>query len=255
MASFGNLGRCVRCCVCLLVLSVVISGCGSDAAVVSEEVGSMPNAGVLHASYVLPSPETDGGISVERALAERRSRRSFSDEALSAEQLSQILWAAYGVSEQASDGSSSGGRLRTAPSAGALYPLEVYVAVGNVTDIEAGVYKYVSQEHALVRVIDGDIRQELSSAALGQAMIVDAPATLIYCGVFDRISDRYGQRGRDRYVFMEIGHSAQNVYLQAEAMGLGACAVGAFTDADVSELLELPAGEDPFYLMPVGHYS
>ena len=214
----------------------------------------MADVGSFHTYYVLPAPETDGDMSLERVLADRRSRRNFSDTALSAEQLSQILWAAYGISETVSDNPLLRGGLRTAPSAGALYPLEIYAVVGNVTDIEAGVYKYDSQEHMIVKTIDRDVRQELSTVTLGQSMVSTAPVTLIYCGVLDRLADRYGQRGRERYVFMEIGHSAQNVYLQAEALGLGACAVGAFTDAGVSELLELPEGEDPFYLMPIGHY-
>ena len=203
-------------------------------------------------AYILPSPKTEGGASVEEALAARRSQRSFQNRELSAEQLSQILWAAYGITEPVPEPSLRGG-LRTTPSAGATYPLEIYVVVGNVAGIEAGAYKYVSREHKIIRTIDKDIREELSAAALGQAMLRDAPITVVYSAVFSRILGRYGERGRERYVFMELGHSAQNVYLQAEALRLGACAVGAFTDKRVSRLLQLPAEENPLYLIPVGY--
>ena len=206
----------------------------------------MPETANSPLIYFLSPPQTEGLVSVEEALYTRRSRRNFRDTALSKEQLSQILWAAYGISE--------GGRLRTSPSAGALYPLEIYVVIGNVTGIEPGVYRYVPEEHKIIRTLDGDVRNELSAAALNQTMVRDAPISVVYIAVFDRVIGRYGERGRERYVFMEIGHSAQNVYLQAEAMGLGTCAIGAFTDERVSELLELPADEAPLYIMPVGYF-
>ena len=134
-----------------------------------------------------------------------------------------------------------------------LYPFEIYAVVGNVAGIEAGVYKYVSQEHTILRTSDKDIRKELCVAALGQVMVRDAPATVVYCAVFDRMTQKYGERGRARYVCMDLGHSAQNMYLQAEALHLGTCAIGAFIDRGVSELLQLPAEEEPLYLMPVGY--
>jgi SagB-type dehydrogenase family enzyme len=195
---------------------------------------------------LLPSPQTDGEISVEKALANRRSHRGFQDRALSKEQLSQLLWAAYGIT-------SPERGLRTAPSAGALYPLEIYAIAGSVDGIDPGVYKYISEEHKLVRIIDGDVRRELAEAALDQRMIAAAPAAVFYSAVFDRITGRYGDRGI-MYAYMEAGHSAQNVYLQAEAMGLGTCAVGAFTGDRVREILNLAANEEPLYLMPVGYY-
>jgi len=199
-------------------------------------------------TYVLPSPDTSGSVSVEEALQNRRSRRNFQAKALSKEQLSQILWSAYGITEP-------GRGLRTTPSAGATYPLEIYVIIGNVTDIEAGVYKYNPLNHEITRIKNGDIRSELSAAALRQTMVADAPITVVYAAVFSRIEERYGERGRERYVFMEIGHSAQNVYLQAEALGLGTCAIGAFSDDTVKQLLNLPADEVPLYLLPVGHIA
>ena len=123
--------------------------------------------------------------------------------------------------------------------------------VGNVTGIEPGVYRYISQEHKIIRTIDRDVRGELTMAALGQSMIRDAPITVVYTGVLSRLTGRYGQRG-ERYMWIEVGHSAQNVYLQAEALGLGTCAIGAFMDSGVTNVLRLPAEEEPLYLMPVG---
>jgi len=230
------------CLIALLIFSSHVSNTPADRES-STALSKMENSSP---SYILPSPETAGDISVEEALANRRSRRDFQDKELSAEQLSQILWAAYGITEP-----SRG--LRTAPSAGALYPLEIYVVVGDVTEIEPGVYKYDPGEHKITRTVDRDIREELSVAALNQAMIRNAPITVVYTAVFSRITERYGERGRERYVFMEIGHSAQNIYLQAEALGLDTCAIGAFTDSRVSELLSLSAEEEPFYFLPVGY--
>ncbi|MCL2231817.1 MAG: SagB/ThcOx family dehydrogenase [Treponema sp.] len=204
-------------------------------------------------TVILPAPSTDGSMSVERALASRRSRRHFQNRPITIEQLSQILWAAYGVTYPLPNHPNLRGGLRTSPSAGALYPLEIYVIVGNVTGLEAGVYRYISGEHKLVRIIAGDLRNQLSDAALGQRMIREAPATIFYSAVFSRMTGIYGVRGR-RYVYMEIGHSAQNVYLQAEALGLGTCAIGAFVDTRVRQVLQLPADEEPLYIMPIGYF-
>ena len=203
-------------------------------------------------TYILPSPKTAGNVSVEEALANRRSHRHFQNRELSADQLSQILWSAYGITYSIPDRPLLRGGLRTAPSAGALYPLEIYAVVGNVNGIEAGVYKYVSQEHVIIRTIDKDIREELAAAALGQLMVRDAPATIVYCAVFSRNTQKYGERGRARYVLIDLGHAAQNMYLQAGALHLGTCAIGAFKDSKVRELLQLPVEEEPLYLMPVG---
>jgi len=145
------------------------------------------------------------------------------------------------------------GGLRTTPSAGALYPLEIYVIVGNVEGLEPGVYRYISEDHTLERVIYGDIRAELTEAALRQRMVRDAPITLFYSAVFSRMTPRYGERGI-LYTYIEVGHSAQNVYLQAEALGLGTVAIGAFIDEHVREILNLPEDQEPLYLMPIGYY-
>ena len=241
-------------CLCWLLL-IFLSGCSDITAEVNEGETVLTETAnsQLPLTYILPPPVTESGVSVEEAIASRRSRRDFQDKPLTVEQLSQILWAAYGITQPVPDNPQLRGGLRTTPSAGALFPLEIYVVIGNVTGIELGVYKYDSEQHKIIRTINRDVREELSAAALNQLMIRDAPITIVYTAVFDRVVERYGARGRERYVFMEIGHSAQNVYLQAEALGLGTCAVAAFIDSRVSELLQLPAGEEPFYLMPVGY--
>jgi SagB-type dehydrogenase family enzyme len=215
-------------------------------------VNSLARTSEQPLTYTLPSPRTDGNFSVERALANRRSQRNYQNRAISAQQLSQILWAAYGITSPAPGQPALRGGLRTSPSAGALYPLEIYAIVGNVTGIEPGVYRYISGEHRIVRTIDRDVRDELMQAAMGQRMVRDAPALVFYSAVFSRMTGRYGERGRN-YVYIEVGHSAQNVYLQAEALGLGTCAIGAFTDSRIRQVLQLPAGEDPLYLMPIGY--
>ena len=173
---------------------------------------------------------------------------------MSVEQLSQILWAAYGVTSPRSNSLLIKGGMRTAPSAAGLYPLEIYVMVGNVKGVEVGAYKYISQDHKIVRTIDKDIREELGEAAFGQASVINAPITLVYCAVFCRTTGKNSDRDKERYVFLEAGHSAQNVYLQAGALRLGACAVGAVKDEKICEALKLPAEEKPIYMMPVGYF-
>ena len=208
----------------------------------------------LQSVFMLPPPVTDGSMSVEEALASRRSRRNFMDRAISMDKLSQILWAAYGITYPIPDAHPGlRGGLRTTPSAGATFPLEVYVVVGNVEGLTPGVYRYVSEEHKLVKVIDGDVRNELSVAALGQRMVREAPASVFYSAIFSRITGRYGERGI-MYAYIELGHSAQNVYLQVEALGLGTVAVGAFIDDMVRQILNLPENEEPLYIMPFGYF-
>ena len=156
----------------------------------------------------------------------------------------QLLWAAQGV--------TSPDRRRTAPSAGALYPLEVFLVAGNVTGLDAGVYRYRPKEHALMPHAPGDVRRALAHSALGQAWLADAAAVIVIAAVYERTRTKYGER-TERYVVMEVGHAAQNVYLQAESLGLGTVMVGAFGDREVKQVLGLAAGEAPLALMPVGH--
>ncbi|MCL2246131.1 MAG: SagB/ThcOx family dehydrogenase [Lentimicrobiaceae bacterium] len=238
-----------------LFILIVFSGCHRSASTNEGNNLGFVQTDDTQLTYILPAPNTDGTISVEKALAHRRSHRQFTNEALSPAQLSQILWAAYGITEPRENPAFLRGGFRTAPSAGALYPFEIYAIVGNVKDIESGVYKYISEENKIVRMIEGNVREQLCVACWGQKMVQEAPATIFYSAIYSRTTNKYGDRGRERYVCMDLGHSAQNIYLQAEAMQLGTCAIGAFVDEEVSKVLQLPDEEEPLYLMPVGYWE
>lgn len=191
----------------------------------------------------LPEPSTDSTFSLEKSLANRRSIRNFDSAALSLSHISQLLWATQGIT------SSSG--YRTAPSAGALYPLEVYLVVGMADKIYPGIYHYQPRHHKLILVKDGDSRDQLTRAALGQRAILKAPATLVIAAIYKRTTGKYGQRGV-QYVHMDAGHAAQNFCLQATALGLGTVPVGAFHDDEVAEALQLESNQVPLYILPVG---
>lgn len=191
----------------------------------------------------LPSPRLESGAPLNEVLAARRSTRSFSATALPLPSVSQLLWAAQGVTHP--DG------LRTAPSAGALYPLELYLLAGAVQDLAPGIYRYRPAEHRLQPTVSGDRRAELAAAALGQDWIRQAPAALVIAGVYERTGGKYGARAQ-RYVHIETGHVAQNVLLQAVALGLGGTAVGAFDDGALQRLLQLPADQQPLLVIPLG---
>ncbi len=192
----------------------------------------------------LPAPTKDGSFSLEKAIEERRSHRSFEEEPLSLADVGQILWAAQGVTDKARG-------YRAAPSAGATYPLDTYLVAGDVDDLPSGIYRYVPREHALEQVSSGDSRKELREAALGQSWVESAGASVVFSGVYARTTERYGRRG-ERYTHMEAGHAAQNAYLQATALGLGMVAIGAFEDRSVRRLLDLRRGEEPLYILPFG---
>jgi SagB-type dehydrogenase family enzyme len=192
----------------------------------------------------LIQPRRDGPLSLEKVIQERRSIRDYRHDAVHLADLAQLLWAAQGIT-----GPTDGHR--AAPSAGALYPLEVYVVAGNVTGLEPGVYKYEPQGHALTELRAGDVRNELYQAALRQECVRDAAVVVVLSAVYQRTSMKYGQR-TERYVYVEIGHAAENLLLQAVSLGLGSVPVGAFDDALVKEVLRLPEKEAPLYLLPVG---
>jgi SagB-type dehydrogenase family enzyme len=200
----------------------------------------------MEAGQRIPLPAAGSGqeMSIEEALKQRRSIREFRGDGLVLEDLSQLLWAAQGITGRRG--------YRTAPSAGALYPLELYVVAGDVAGLSPGVYRYRPEKHDLIFVASGDRRKPLASAALGQSWVRRAPAVLLITGVYKRTMAKYGQRGR-RYVHMEVGHAAQNVYLRATAQGLGTVMVGAFDDKEVQKVLSLPADHEPLGLMPMGH--
>ena len=191
----------------------------------------------------LPEPRHDSDVSIEQSLLKRRSTRSYTGESITLQEVSQLLWAAQGITD------SRG--FRTAPSAGALYPLEVYVVAGDVENLASGVYKYEPRDHELSLIIDGDKRSELADAALAQSWVEEGALAMVFTAAYGRTTVKYGERGV-RYVHMEVGHAAQNLCLQATAMGLGLVTVGAFHDEQVSELLNLPEDEKPLYIIPVG---
>ena len=186
----------------------------------------------------LPRPETGGNVSIEEALHRRRSRRSFQPRALTLKQLSQLLWAAS-----------------SAPSAGATYPLDIFVVAGVecVKDLEPGIYHYLG-EQSLGLHADGDRREALAQAALRQEFISNAPVSIVIAATYERTTSRYGTRGQ-RYVHIEVGHVGENVYFQAEAIGLGTVAVGAFEDNAVARVIELPSSMLPLYILPVGYVA
>ena len=200
-----------------------------------------------HASISLPKPSFDGKVSVEKAIKERRTIRDFKERTLSLDHLSQLLWAAQGITDPAI------GR-RAAPSGGALYPLDIYVLVGEngVERMEAGVYHYLPKEHSISLISKGDRRKEIASASLWQMWMAKAPVIFIITAEYQRITGKYGERGI-RYALIEVGHVGQNLFLQAEALGLGAGIVGAFNDSEVSKVAGLPPKHEPLLIMPVGY--
>ena len=191
----------------------------------------------------LPEPRYDGDVSLEQSLLQRRSTRSYTGEPLTLQEVSQLLWAAQGITDDRG--------FRTAPSAGGLYPLEVYVVAGDVKNLAPGVYKYGADSHELIPITAGDRRSELADAALGQAWVKEGAIVIVFTAVYERTTGKYGERGI-KYVHIELGHAAQNLCLQATAMGLGVVTVGAFHDEQVVELLNLSGDEQPLYIIPVG---
>lgn len=187
----------------------------------------------------LPPPRLEGPLSLEACLLQRRSVRDFSDQVLTLEEVGQLLWAAQGITDPRG--------FRTAPSAGALYPLELYAVRAE------GVFRYDPGEHALTLVTEGDLRDDLSTAALGQQPVAEAPFVLVITGVNERTAAKYGAERSPRYVQLEAGHAGQNVLLEAVALGLGAVPIGAFDDGEVQDVLGLPSEHLPLYLIPVGH--
>jgi len=198
----------------------------------------------IEGHVVLPAPAVTTKPSIERLLQQRRSIRAYqAGMAISLSELGQLLWAAQGITHPQG--------LRTAPSAGALYPLELFIAVGHVDGVPAGLYRYHPHRHQLSKTDEHDLRRPLARAALSQTWIQDAAAVVIITAVYDRTKSKYGERGI-RYVHMEVGHAAQNIFLQSEALGLGTAVVGAFHDGQIADLLQLASNMSPLLIMPVG---
>ena len=193
----------------------------------------------------LPSIKESGSIPVEKAINDRRSVRSYKKEPLTLQDLSQLLWAAQGITDKSRV-------LRAAPSAGALYPLELYVVAGDVKDLEPGVYKYTIGKHELTKICDGDKRNQLMKAALSQSWVGSAPASIIICGIYERTSRKYGRQRAPQYVHIEVGAVAENVYLQGRALNIGTVFVGAFDDAQIQKIIEAQSDEKPLAILPLG---
>lgn len=200
-------------------------------------------AGDQLAEIALPPADRQGGPALAAVLAKRRSIREFSGGSLATAELSQLLWAGQGITNAAG--------YRTAPSAGALYPLELYVAVAEVESLGAGIYRYAPETHRLQPVAPGDRRRQVSQAALSQGWIADSAMVIAIAAIPSRTTRKYGDRGV-RYVHMEAGHVAQNVCLQAACLDLAVTPVGAFRDDDVRRVLAMPDEAEPIYLLPVG---
>ncbi len=214
----------------LLMIGFGLLGCQPPIKreVTPTPVGEMP----------LPTPTLRSEVSLEEALTRRRSIREFTAEGLTSTEISQLLWAAQGITDLRG--------FRTAPSAGALYPLELYVATGE------GVYHYLPQGHNLAVLSPEDVRLGLWEAGLKQDALREAPVIIVIAAVYARTEGKYGSRA-EQYVHLEAGHAAQNILLQATALDLGAVPIGAFYDQKVQEVLALPSDHEPLYLIPVGH--
>jgi SagB-type dehydrogenase family enzyme len=223
----------------MALLSLYIAG---TILALSVESGSS-DEGVL----LLPKAKRKGTVSVEEAIQSRRTRRNFLDRPLDLETLSQLLWAAQGITGKE-------GYLRAAPSAGGLYPLDVYAVVGSggVEGLKPGVYHYLPPNHELEAITPGDLRKEMSQACLGQGWMARAPVSFVITAEYSRIESKYGPRA-ERYSSMEVGHAGQNIFLQAEALGLGAGIVGAFDDDRLAKVLHLHRTHHPLIVMPVGY--
>lgn len=226
-----------------LIFLLCLGACNAGS---QQETSSLPK-------IKLPVPDFTGKMSVEAALKARRSVRTFADAPITLREISQLLWAAYGITQPMPAGPAflRGGK-RTAPSAGALYPLEIYLVVTKISGVPAGIYYYNSENHLLETIQSGEFRAGLAAAALGQAAVRNAPVTLVYAAEFERSMQKYGKRARERYVWLEAGHAAQNVCLQATALNLGNCVLGAFDDESVTKVINLPEIEEPLYLQVIG---
>jgi len=187
----------------------------------------------------LPQPKEKGTVSLEETIKNRRSIRSFSDKALTLDQIGQLLWSCQGITDEKS-------LHRASPSAGATYPLEIYLVNSE------GLFYYIPESHSIKRINNKDLRKELCQACFGQGFVEDAGINIIICADFKRTTLRYGKRG-ENYVYIEVGHAAQNLHLEAVSLGLGSVPVGAFSDNAVQKVLNLPKHIIPIYVIPIGY--
>ncbi|UCC20106.1 MAG: SagB/ThcOx family dehydrogenase [Promethearchaeota archaeon] len=186
---------------------------------------------------VLPKPKLKGEKSLEECIYERESVRNYKEKVIEIDKISQLLWATQGKK----------GVKRTVPSAGATYPLEIYVILK-----DKGLFHYNIKKHILELISEEDLSRKLAMASLDQSFMAEAYLNIIICAEFSRTTWRYGERGI-RYVFIEIGHCAQNIHLEAVALGLASVPIGAFEDEEVRTVLKLPKNIEPFYIISIGY--
>jgi SagB-type dehydrogenase family enzyme len=220
----------------------------------SQALGAVPDWGsrpdqakVYPDAERIPLPEPRGwqGLSVAAAIDRRRSQRTYASGQLAQDDLSRLLHAASGITDPASG-------FRAAPSAGALYPMETYAVIHEVVGLEAGLYHYVPARHELERLRSGDLRAAIVVAGIGQEMLAQAQLCIVLSAIFQRTRWRYHERAY-RYILLEAGHIAQNIYLSGTALGLGVCAVGAFFDDDLNRLLRIDGKDEAaLYILAVG---
>jgi SagB-type dehydrogenase family enzyme len=217
-----------------VVFTIVTMLCQTGMVLTSSQAQEQKTAtGVID----LPQPVTDGSISIEKALSERRSVRSYSDKPLSLTDVSQILWAAQGITEPKRG-------LRTAPSAQASYLMKIYLLAGKVTDISMGMYQYQPLGHRLVKIADGDIKTTLYNAA-PQKPINNAPAAIVITGLSKKAKNPF-------WIYLEAGHIAQNICLESVSRNIGTLTMAGFNPEEVKKALKLPDDEQPVYIMPIG---
>ncbi|AQU03139.1 MAG: nitroreductase family protein [Dehalococcoides mccartyi] len=194
----------------------------------------------------LPPPAVRGKMTVEEAINKRRSVRAFSSRGLTKEILSQLLWASDGITDTVD-------KLRSAPSAGAIYPLELYIIAGDkgVEGLDAGVYRYNPERHVLHLQLGGDFRLQLAEGCFNQDFVADAPFSLVICYRPDELIKRYG-KSADKYAYFEVGHAAQNFCLECVSSGLGSVVIGAFTEETVCKSMNLNGHPKPLYVIAAG---
>jgi len=212
-----------------------------------EEVVEVQEDNTYYDGEVVPLPDVrfDSEKSVEEALNNRRTVRNFTDEEVTLADVGQLLWSAQGITDL-----SSG--FRTAPSAGGKFPLEVYLVAGKVKNLAPAVYHYNPKIHQLEKVVDGDKRAEVSVAGVNQKWIAESAVNIVFAGVFERTRSKYGERA-EQYVYIEVGHAAQNIYLQAESLGLGVGVIGAFDDSELKRIMGMKEEEAPLYIITAGN--
>ncbi len=233
--------------VIVLLLAFLVAYLSSS--VFNQPANTQNQSGVVLETINLPAPEINNGISVDQAIKNRRSVRNFSPTPLTLKDVSQLLWVSQGITDSEKN-------FRAVPSASRVFPMEMYLVTGNgtVQGLESGIYHYNPYNNTLEKTVEGDLRYNLSQAANQQKWVNDAPISLVIIGNYQKMIDKYpDERISTRFVDLEAGHIGENIYLEAESLGLGTVAIGSFDDDQMISLLKLPSNETPIYIFPVGY--